>query len=154
MSRMQISQNKKNGIRKGVQTYKCCECGYQFRNERLPPTDEIWRQYQSNKQTISELAEQYRTSESTIKRRLKDESEQPQRHVLGESGPIHQWFFLGIGVIPHEKKCAAVFWPPIMRIILWPYSSQSCSPAELCYASDRGAKVRNLFRSSSLQFDL
>lgn len=37
------AQTVKNGKRKGVQTYKCQACGYQFRNSTIPSNDEIWK---------------------------------------------------------------------------------------------------------------
>lgn len=58
------------GIHKGVQTYKCADCGYRFRNSKLPSDLELWKMYQENKQTIAELATSLGTSPSTIKRRL------------------------------------------------------------------------------------
>lgn len=61
---------KKNGKRNGSQVYKCIDCGYQFRNSKLPSEDTLWRLYQDNKQTVSELSEMFGTSESTIKRLL------------------------------------------------------------------------------------
>ena len=62
----------KYGTRNGVQTYRCADCGYRFRNERLPSDREIWRLYQENKQTAAELAVMLGTSPSTIKRRLRN----------------------------------------------------------------------------------
>lgn len=62
----------KNGVRKGVQTYLCKECGYQFRNDRLPDGERLWQMYQDGKQTVSELAKEFGTSASTIKRRLRN----------------------------------------------------------------------------------
>ena len=41
----------KNGKRKGVQTYVCRECGYQFRNNEKFSHDDLWRSYQNGKQT-------------------------------------------------------------------------------------------------------
>ena len=80
------NHTKKNGKRLGVQTYKCCDCSYQFRNTRFPSDDDLWRMYQDNKQTVSELAVMYGVSESTIKRRLRCIShiwEQPRLHGNG-----------------------------------------------------------------------
>ncbi len=62
----------KYGVRNGVQTYKCANCGYRFRNSKLPSDLELWRLYQENKQTVAELAESLGTSASTIKRRLQN----------------------------------------------------------------------------------
>ena len=79
----------KYGIRNGIQTYKCVECGYRFRNSKLPSDYEIWKLYQDNKQTISELAASLGTSPATIKRRLRNitiEWEQPE---ISGSGFVH-----------------------------------------------------------------
>lgn len=59
-------------MRKGKQTYKCTNCNYRFRNSRLPDDIELWKMYQSNKQTMTELAASLGTSTSTIKRRLRN----------------------------------------------------------------------------------
>lgn len=77
------------GIHKGVQTYKCVDCGYRFRNSKLPSDLELWKMYQENKQTVAELAALLRTSPSTIKRRLRNvviEWEQPS---LSGHGFVH-----------------------------------------------------------------
>lgn len=77
------------GIHKGVQTYKCADCGYRFRNSKLPSDLELWKMYQENKQTIAELAASLGTSPSTIKRRLRNiviEWEQPP---LSGHGFVH-----------------------------------------------------------------
>lgn len=81
---------KKNGKRNGSQIYKCTECGYQFRNSKLPSADEVWCLYQQNKQTVLELSAMFSTNESTIKRLLatiKKEWEQPD--LTGCSGYVH-----------------------------------------------------------------
>lgn len=62
----------KNGKRQGVQLYVCKECGYQFRNGNRVDTDTLWSLYQDGKQTMAELAEKHRISQSTIKRRLRE----------------------------------------------------------------------------------
>lgn len=79
----------KYGSRKGIQTYKCTECGYRFRNSRLPSDEEIWRMYQDGKQTIAELSVMYGTSESTIKRRLRCISYIWEQPPLQGSGFVH-----------------------------------------------------------------
>ena len=62
----------KYGVRNGIQTYKCVDCGYRFRNSKLPSDQEIWTMYLDKKQTISELASYLGTSPSTIKRILRN----------------------------------------------------------------------------------
>lgn len=80
----------KNGARNGRQLYKCGDCGYQFRNNRLPSESELWHQYQDGKQTVSELAKTYKTSESTIKRILRNISLEWRQPLLnGQSGYVH-----------------------------------------------------------------
>lgn len=83
------THTKKNGVRKGIQTYKCCECGYLFRNDRIPSADVLWQRYQSNKQTVAELSEEYQTSQSTIKRRLKDVTRSWVQPTLCGGGFVH-----------------------------------------------------------------
>lgn len=63
---------KKNGVRTGVQLYKCQECGYQFRSRVDVSKDELWDAYLHEKQTISELSCRFGVSVATIKRRLHD----------------------------------------------------------------------------------
>lgn len=81
---------KKNGTRNGSQLYKCIDCGYQFRNSKLPSEDTLWRLYQDNKQTVSELSAMFGTSESTIKRLLANiKKEWVQPKLSGCSGYVH-----------------------------------------------------------------
>jgi len=81
---------KKNGKRNGSQIYKCVDCGYQFRNSKLPTADEVWRMYQANKQTVFELSAMFNTSESTIKRLLATiKKEWVQPDLSGSGGYVH-----------------------------------------------------------------
>ena len=64
------THTKKNGVRKGVQLYKCQNCGYQFRSGFQVSDDELWTAYQQQKQTIKELSLRFKISISTVKRRL------------------------------------------------------------------------------------
>lgn len=79
----------KNGKRKGVQTYLCNGCGYQFRNNHDIKHDALWRSYQEGKQTISELAAANEVSESTIKRRLREIGKVWAQPQLSGSGYVH-----------------------------------------------------------------
>lgn len=79
----------KNGKRKNIQTYKCTECGYQFRSERLPSDAQLWCLYQERKQTIVELSLTYHVSPSTIKRRLQNVSLEWQQPPLQGGGYVH-----------------------------------------------------------------
>lgn len=79
----------KNGKHKGVQTYKCCDCGYRFRNSKLPTDDEIWHLYQDGKQTIEEISALLGTSCSTIKRRLRNITINWEQPSLTGSGYVH-----------------------------------------------------------------
>lgn len=63
---------KKNGKRNGVQLYKCCDCGCQFRGKVYLSKEVVWKQYLTGKQTISEIAKAYGVSVSTVKRRLSE----------------------------------------------------------------------------------
>jgi len=81
---------KRNGIRNGVQLYKCLDCNRQFRGGSLLDSTEIWDAYQNGKQTIHELAERYRVSPSSIKRRLHFiEHVWYQPDLTGMSGFVH-----------------------------------------------------------------
>lgn len=83
-------KTKRNGIREGVQLYKCLDCNRQFRSGRILDPVEIWDAYQNGKQTIQELAEQYMVSASSIKRRLRIiEHVWYQPDLTGMSGFIH-----------------------------------------------------------------
>ena len=66
------THTKKNGVRKGLQLYKCQDCGYQFRSGSQVSNDELWTAYQQQKQTIKELSVRFKISVSTVKRRLHD----------------------------------------------------------------------------------
>lgn len=79
----------KNGKRKGIQLYKCADCGYQFRNSKLPNDLTIWKLYQENKQTVSELAVSIGCSESTVKRRLRNISIEWEQPNLSGGGFVH-----------------------------------------------------------------
>lgn len=83
------SHTVKNGKRKGIQLYKCAECGFQFRNCKLPDDITLWKLYQENKQTIAELAKSLHCSESTIKRRLRNISMEWEQPHLGGGGYVH-----------------------------------------------------------------
>ena len=80
---------QKNGKRKGVQTYRCGDCGYQFRNSRLPSDAILWQQYLSNKQTVAELAVTYGVSDSTIKRCLHNVSQEWVQPPIEGGGFVH-----------------------------------------------------------------
>lgn len=83
------SHTVKNGTRNGKQLYLCAKCGYQFRNEQLPSSEEIWRMYMSHKQTVAELAALLHTSESTIKRRLREVTVEWEQPALHGGGYVH-----------------------------------------------------------------
>lgn len=79
----------KNGKRKGIQTYLCKGCGYQFRNNTGVSRDALWRNYQEGKQTISELATAHGVSDSTIKRRLREIEKEWVQPQLAGGGYVH-----------------------------------------------------------------
>lgn len=79
----------KYGVRTGVQTYKCVDCGYRFRNSRLPSDQMLWQMYQEKKQTIAELAASLGTSPSTIKRRLRNIAIEWEPSLLSGHGYVH-----------------------------------------------------------------
>lgn len=69
--------------------YKCDDCGYQFRNSRMPPNTELWKLYQENKQTVHELAEMFGVSDPTVRRRLGELSIVWEQPPLSGSGFVH-----------------------------------------------------------------
>lgn len=79
----------KYGIRKGIQTYKCSDCEYRFRNSKIPSDDDLWTRYQTQKQTIAELASAFGTSPSTIKRRLRNIDIKWEQPSLVGHGFVH-----------------------------------------------------------------
>lgn len=79
----------KNGTRKGVQLYRCKDCGSQFRAGSRVSEEDLWRAYQQDKQTVEGLSRRYKTSVSTVKRMMRGirrEWEQPQ---LSGGGYVH-----------------------------------------------------------------
>ena len=79
----------KNGKRQGVQLYVCKECGYQFRNDNRVDINALWSLYQDRKQTMAELAEKHRISQSTIKRRIREVTIGWDQPSLTGSGFLH-----------------------------------------------------------------
>ena len=79
----------KNGKRQGVQLYVCKECGYQFRNDNRVDINALWSLYQDGKQTMAELAEKHRISQSTIKRRIREVTIGWDQPSLTGSGFLH-----------------------------------------------------------------
>jgi len=96
------THTKKNGVRKGVQLYKCQECGYQFRASADVSEDELWRSYQQDKQTIAELSSRFRISVSTVKRRLRSIKREWVQPPLCGGGFVHMdvtYWGRGFGVL-------------------------------------------------------
>ena len=83
------THTKKNGLRKGVQLYKCQECGYQFRAGFAVSEDALWEAYQQEKQTIKELSVRFGMSVSTVKRRLHDIKREWVQPPLSGAGFVH-----------------------------------------------------------------
>ena len=83
------THTKKNGVRKGLQLYKCQDCGYQFRSGSQVSNDELWTAYQQQKQTIKELSVRFKISVSTVKRRLHDIKCEWVQPPLKGSGFVH-----------------------------------------------------------------
>ena len=83
------SHTVKNGVRNGVQLYKCQDCGYQFRSGTAVSEDELWEAYQQQKQTIKELSERFGMSVSTVKRRLQGIKREWVHPPLSGSGFLH-----------------------------------------------------------------
>ncbi len=83
------THTKKNGIRKGVQLYKCQDCGYQFRAGKKVCEYELWDAFQREKQTIKELSARFNMSISTVKRRLHDINREWVQPPLSGEGFVH-----------------------------------------------------------------
>lgn len=79
----------KYGSHKGIQTYKCTDCGYRFRNVKFPSDQELWTMYQVRKQTIAELSSSLGVSLSTIKRRLRNIDIKWEQPPLDGHGFVH-----------------------------------------------------------------
>ena len=79
----------KYGVRKGVQLYRCSDCGYQFRFCNEVSNDELWKAYQQGKQTIKELSERFGMSVATVKRRLHDIKREWVHQPLSGRGFLH-----------------------------------------------------------------
>jgi len=83
------SHTVKNGVRNGVQLYKCQDCGYQFRAGTAVSEDDLWEAYQQQKQTIKELSERFGMSVATVNRRLHDIKREWVHPPLSGSGFLH-----------------------------------------------------------------
>jgi Transposase and inactivated derivatives len=83
------SHTVKNGVRKGVQLYKCQECGYQFRAGTETSEEDLWNAYQQEKQTIKELSARFGISVATVKRRLHDIKREWVQPPLSGEGFVH-----------------------------------------------------------------
>ena len=83
------SHTVKNGVRNGVQLYKCQDCGYQFRAGTDVSEEDLWKAYQQQKQTIKELSERFDMSVATVKRRLHDIKREWVHPPLSGSGFLH-----------------------------------------------------------------
>ncbi len=93
---------KKNGVRKGAQFYKCNSCGKQFYgNIHRLSSETIWEIYLEGKQTITEIAQTLRISESTVKRRLRQKVLDLKQPILtNKLGFVHidatYWGIIGV----------------------------------------------------------
>ena len=83
------SHTVKNGVRKGVQLYKCHECGYQFRAGTATSEEDLWNAYQQEKQTIKELSVRFGMSVATVKRRLHGIKREWVQTPLSGEGFVH-----------------------------------------------------------------
>ena len=96
------SHTVKNGVRKGVQLYKCQDCGHQFRAGSEVSADDLWNAYQQEKQTIKELSARFGMSAATVKRRLHDIKREWVHPPLDGSGFLHldtTYWGRGFGVL-------------------------------------------------------
>lgn len=96
------SHTVKNGVRNGVQLYKCRDCGYQFRAGINVSEEELWYAYQQEKQTIKELSVRFGKSIATIKRRLHNIKREWLQPPLNGDGYVHMdvtYWGRGFGVL-------------------------------------------------------
>ena len=96
------THTKKNGVRKGVQLYKCQDCGYQFRAGTGVSEQDLWNAYQQEKQTVKELSVRYGMSVATIKRRLHAIRREWKQPPLSGEGYVHldtTYWGRGFGVL-------------------------------------------------------
>ena len=96
------SHTVKNGVRNGVQLYKCRDCGYQFRAGINVSEEELWYAYQQEKQTIKELSVRFDKSIATIKRRLHNIKREWLQPPLNGDGYVHMdvtYWGRGFGVL-------------------------------------------------------
>ena len=84
-----MSATKRNGTRNGVQLYKCCNCGRQFRAGATISDDAIWQLYQTRKQSVGDIAKHYGVSPSTIKRRLSNIKIRWSQPQISGGGYVH-----------------------------------------------------------------
>ena len=92
----------KYGVRKGVQLYKCQDCGYQFRAGVAVSEDALWDAYQQEKQTIKGLSVRFGISVATVKRRLHDIKREWVQPSLSGEGFVHldvTYWGRGFGVL-------------------------------------------------------
>ena len=128
----------KNGKRKGAQLYKCADCGYQFRNSKIPSDSIIWKLYQENKQTVAELAASIGCSESTIKRRLRNINIKWEQPKLSGSGFVHldvtywghSW---GVLLALDEKSGSVLYMDFVHNETVADYETAVTSIEERCY---------------------
>ena len=96
------THTKKNGVRKGVQLYKCQDCDYQFRAGTEVSEQDLWNAYQQEKQTVKELSVRFGMSVATIKRRLHDIRREWKQPLLSGEGYVHldtTYWGRGFGVL-------------------------------------------------------
>lgn len=92
----------KYGTRNDVQLYRCKDCRYQFRAGSHISDKELWNAYQQEKQTIDNLALRFKTSASTIKRRLRYIKKEWTQPPLSGGGYVHldtTYWGSGFGVL-------------------------------------------------------
>jgi len=96
------THTKKNGVRKGIQLYRCQDCGYQFRAVTEAGEEELWYAYQQEKQTVNELSVRFGMSVATIKRRLHVIKREWVQPPLSGEGFVHldvTYWGRGFGVL-------------------------------------------------------
>ena len=83
------SRTVKNGTRKGVQLYRCKDCGSQFRAGSRVSESELWQAYLRDKQTMEGLSHRYKTSVSTVKRVMRGIRREWEQPPLSGGGYVH-----------------------------------------------------------------
>jgi DNA-directed RNA polymerase subunit RPC12/RpoP len=96
----------KDGLHKGIQRYKCGNCGKKFIGGNRPDNNLIWEEYTKGKQTYQQLATKYGCSKKTIQRRLDRVKVEPKTTSPSVVNVLADTTYFGreFGVMVHHPK--------------------------------------------------